>query len=350
MAKVAIITDTHHGARSDSKLFDNNIIKFYHKVLFPYIHKNNVDTILHLGDAVDRSKYITFQTLNSFRTKVMEPVKKMNVHWHSVVGNHDIPLKQDNTINAMNELFGHMENVTIYDKPTEIEIDGRLMLLMPWINKGNEELASKMMKDSKAKIMLGHFEFKGFQMYRGTYAVEGMDPEVVKRFDAVLSGHFHHKSSQNNIHYLGNPYELTWQDYADDRGFHILDTDTLDLTFIPNPHTMYEKVYVDAGTNLADVDISKLKNKYVRVVANDREGEEFDAFIKSIEQIGAYDVDIHVQMERYEVDDNELEDVEDTLTLIREYSKSVNGGEIDPELDSLMVSLYTEATNLSVRG
>jgi DNA repair exonuclease SbcCD nuclease subunit len=49
------------------------------------------------------------------------------------------------------------------------------------------------------------------------------------KFELVMSGHFHTKSQKGNITYLGNTYQMYWNDYADQRGFHIFDTDTLKL-------------------------------------------------------------------------------------------------------------------------
>ena len=34
-------------------------------------------------------------------------------------------------------------------------------------------------------------------------------------------------------------------DYNDQRGFHIFDTETLDTEFIPNPFSMFHKIYYD---------------------------------------------------------------------------------------------------------
>ena len=63
--KVAIITDTHFGARSDSIPFDNFFESFYNDSFFPEIEKQGVKTIIHLGDIFDRRKYINFNTLAS---------------------------------------------------------------------------------------------------------------------------------------------------------------------------------------------------------------------------------------------------------------------------------------------
>ena len=92
---------------------------------------------------------------------------------------------------------------------------------------------------------MGHFEIAGFAMYRGMESHEGLSKDLFKQFDMVFSGHYHHRSNDGHIYYLGNPYELTWQDFNDPRGFHLFDLQTRELEFIGNPYTMFERVEYD---------------------------------------------------------------------------------------------------------
>ena len=56
--KIALITDTHWGARNDNVIFSNYFRKFYDNIFFPLLEERNIKTLLHLGDVVDRRKYI----------------------------------------------------------------------------------------------------------------------------------------------------------------------------------------------------------------------------------------------------------------------------------------------------
>jgi DNA repair exonuclease SbcCD nuclease subunit len=97
---------------------------------------------------------------------------------------------------------------------------------------------------------------------------DGLSKEIFDKFDLVFSGHYHHRSSDKHIHYLGNPYELTWQDYNDPRGFHLFDTDTRTIDFIRNPHTMFARVeYDDKEVEPIDIDKVDLKDKYVKLLS-----------------------------------------------------------------------------------
>ena len=69
--KIALLTDTHFGARNDSPAFSKYFFKFYDEVFFPYLKENNITTLIHLGDIVDRRKFINFKTSHDFRKNFM---------------------------------------------------------------------------------------------------------------------------------------------------------------------------------------------------------------------------------------------------------------------------------------
>ena len=58
--KIAVLNDTHWGARNDSPAFVNYFNRFYDEIFFPYLQENNIKTVIHLGDVVDRRKFINF--------------------------------------------------------------------------------------------------------------------------------------------------------------------------------------------------------------------------------------------------------------------------------------------------
>ena len=45
--KIALITDTHFGARNDSLAFNDHFYKFWREVFFPYIDEHGIDTVIH---------------------------------------------------------------------------------------------------------------------------------------------------------------------------------------------------------------------------------------------------------------------------------------------------------------
>ena len=269
--KVAIITDTHWGARNDSQVFSNYFAKFYENIFFPTLEKRGIRTVIHMGDIVDRRKFINYKTLFQMRHHFFDACYGRYINLHMIIGNHDTFFKNTNSLNSMDCLRLHDDHqVHIYEEPTEVDFDGLKCLMMPWICDETREQSLKAIQDTKAQILFGHLEVKGFEMHIGSFSREGVDANLFQKFDMAMSGHFHHKSDNGNIYYLGNPYQITWSDYKDPRGFHIFDTETRELEFILNPLEMFHKIYYDDDKmtleSIQNEDYSEYKDCYVKVV------------------------------------------------------------------------------------
>ena len=348
--KVAIITDTHFGVRNDSQEFLDYFMRFYKDVFFPTLIARGINTVLHLGDIVDRRKFINYVTLRNMREGFIDKLDGYDVH--VLVGNHDIPYKNTNDINAMRELFAGKPNIKLYMDPAEINIDGCDILFLPWINQENYQQSVELINSTKAQVAMGHLEVKGFDMYRGMPSHEGFEPATFDKFDMVFSGHYHHMSRKGNIHYLGSPYEMIWSDWGDARGFHIFDTETRELEFIANPYQMFQKVwYNDEGTTLEKLldPFPSVKNKQVKVIVQSKTNPYwFDLFMGKVYEEGALDVTIvedHRNMDA--ISDEELvSEAEDTLTILSKYIQGLEIGVDKGDLEKLMRGLYNEALSM----
>ena len=230
--KVAIITDTHYGARKNSKLFHDYFLKFYNDIFFPTIDKEGISTILHLGDAFDNRTGINFAALSWAKDNIFDPIKERGINVHLIVGNHDSYYKNTNDVNAVDLLLREYDNVNVYSEAIEILVDKLKILFVPWINTENEEKTFKLIESTDCKISMGHLELAGFAANKQVIIESGHDRKLFEKFDKVFTGHYHTRSTDGKIIYLGNPYEMFWNDVEDTRGFHIFDTDTLKLTVI----------------------------------------------------------------------------------------------------------------------
>ena len=271
MSKIALITDQHFGGKQDGQHFMNYIEKFYTNQFFPYLKENNITTVIDLGDTFDRRKYVNFHTLHQVKKFYFDVLAERDIRLHSIVGNHSTYYRNTNSVNSSDLLYGHYHNVNIYSKPftihlpqihTYVHID-----IIPWINSENYDETMEFIKNSKSQILFGHLEIDGFAMYKGYVANTGLPKKIFNRYEVACSGHYHHKSSKDNIHYLGAPYEITWNDYDDPRGFHVFDTETRELEFIRNKYRLFEKIYYDDSGN---IDYKKLDtNHYKDKIVND---------------------------------------------------------------------------------
>lgn len=352
--KIALVTDTHWGVRNDNLSFLDYFDRFYSNVFFPELDKRGIHTVLHLGDIVDRRKYISYVTLRRLKEGFIEPCANRGIDLHVIVGNHDVPYKNTNEINAMQELFDATD-VKYYSEVAEVLFDDVPHAIIPWINNGNYASTMEFMQSTEAQVVFGHFEIAGCLMDRGNMNEHGMKISDFKRFDRVMSGHFHHKSTTGNIDYLGCPYELTWSDYQDPKGFHIYDTETRQLEFIRNPYSMFNKVfYNDEGKTLdelLDQDFRAYEGTYVKVVKNSNGNPYwFDKFMDKllkVEPISIQVVEDHLNLD-IEDDDDLVNEAEDTMTILSKYIDGMPDNVPKKKLDSLMKSLYNEALHFEV--
>ena len=315
--KVAIITDTHYGARKGSKYLHDYFELFYSNVFFPYLEEHKIDTIIHMGDIFDSRKAIDLQSLEWSKRVVFEPLKKYNVH--ALIGNHDCYYKNTNYVNSPELLLKDYENIKTYSKATEISLDKLKILLLPWINSENYDETEKLIKKTKAKIAMGHLEVNGFKATRGHMMENGMDAKVFDKFEKVYSGHFHTRSNDGKIYYLGNPYEMFWNDVNDTRGFHIFDTETLEHTPINNPYKLFYNIYYE-DTNPKLFNATEYENKIVKVIVRKKNDlKQFEKFIEKLYSVGIHDLKIIENFDIQESEDFEISEEESTISILNRY-------------------------------
>jgi len=351
--QIALLTDTHFGARNDNLNFNEYFYKFYDNIFFPTLKERGITTCIHLGDVVDRRKYISYRIANDFRSRFIGKFQRAGIDFHIVIGNHDTYYKNTNRVNSMEELVG-TDRFKIYVSPKVVEFDDTPILLMPWINNNNYDESMKALAKSKADILMGHLEVNGFMMNVNTIvATDGWDKKLFKRFDVVFSGHFHHKSDDGQIFYLGAPYEIYWTDFNDPRGFHIFDTATRELEYIVNPHTIYKKIYYDDTKNdYTKHDVSQYKEHYVKlIVVNKKDLYRFDMFVDRLLMADAFDVKIiedFSELDATNVSDDIVENTEDTMTLLEKYINELDVTLDKNRLKNTMKALYNEAQDLEL--
>ena len=315
--KVAIITDTHFGARKGSKHLHDYFELFYRDVFFPSLEEHQIDTVIHMGDIFDSRKAIDLQTLEWSKRVILEPLKKYKVYL--TIGNHDCYYKNTNNVNSPELLLRNYPNIEVHTKATEVIVDKLKILFLPWINSENFEETEKLIKKTKAKVAMGHLEVNGFKATRGHMMENGMDSKVFNKFEKVYSGHFHTRSNDGKIYYLGNPYEMFWNDVNDPRGFHIFDTETLEHTPINNPYRLFYNIYYE-DTNHKLFNTTMYKDKIVKVIVRQKSKlEEFDKFIDKLYASGVQDLKI---IENFEIQENDvfnIDEDENTISILNRY-------------------------------
>jgi hypothetical protein len=346
--KIALLNDTHFGCRNDSPAFMEYQNKFYDEVFFPYLIENNIKTLVHLGDVVDRRKFINHNTAHNFRVKFWDRLEDLNIDTHIIIGNHDTYYKNTNEVNAMENL-NITSQASIYTRPREVEFDGTKIQFLPWICDDNYEESIHAIDHSNADICFGHLEIKGFEMHGGHMNEHGLSREQFRRFEKVLSGHFHKKSDDGHIYYLGTQYEIMWSDYKCPKGFHIFDTATREIERVENPHKIFKKfVYDDTKYDYTHQRLENYDNCFVKLIVSQKTKEEM--YSKLIEKF-YNDINVHelVIVEdptdiKTSVRDDILDSGEDTLTFLRNYIDQVDTDLDKHKLKEFAKELYVEAS------
>jgi len=315
--KIAIITDTHYGARKGSKHLHDYFEKFYDDVFFPTLEEQGITTVVHMGDAFDSRKSIDYQSLEWSKRVVFDRLKKYDVHM--IIGNHDCYYKNTNNVNSPELLLQTYNNIKTYSEVSEITLDKLKILIIPWINAENFEDTVKVVKTTDSICVMGHLELNGFRAHRGHVMEDGMDCKLFDKFDKVFSGHYHTRSDNGKIFYLGNPYEMFWNDVNDTRGFHIFDTDTLTHTPVNNPYKLFYNIYYE-DTPYQMFDASEYENKIVKVIVRKKTNPKaFEKFIDKLYVSGIQDLKIVENFEIQESEEFEIDEDENTLSILNRY-------------------------------
>lgn len=350
--KIAILNDTHCGIRNSSDIFMQYQERFYTEVFFPYLLENDIKHILHLGDYYDNRKTINFKALQHNRKIFLEPMRKHGITMDIIPGNHDVYYKNTNELNALKELQGHyMNEVNLILEPRVMDYDGLKVGLIPWINDENEKESLEFISKCKADVIGAHLELTGFEMQRGMPCHDGMSPEIFSRFEMVLSGHFHTRSSIGNIHYLGSQMEHFWSDVGDNKYFHILDTTTRELTPVHNPVTIYEKIYYDHEQMSKFQDLKYLDEKFVKlIVVNKGDHYEFERFVDRIQAQKIHELKIAEDFKEF-LGENVVDDkisLDDTETIVYNYIDAVNTDLDKDRIKREVSELMTEAQTMEI--
>ena len=351
--KLAILNDTHCGIRNSSEIFLNNAEDFYKNIFFPECEKRGITQILHLGDYYDHRKFVNFKALNHNRKCFLNELRKRKMSMDIIPGNHDTYYKNTNDLNSLKELLGHyMNEVHIIMDPTVMEYGSLKIALLPWLNQENYEQSMNFIRECKADWLGAHLELMGFDMLKGIQNHHGMNPEIFKKFEMVLTGHFHTASQRENVWYLGSQMEFFWSDAHDPKYFHIVDTETREIEKIQNTYTLFHKILYNADKmDYNNYDTSQLKNKFVKVVVvNKGDSFIFDRFIDRIQSQEVYDLKIAENFSEFvgqNIADEGLE-VDDTPKLMDDYIEAVDTDLDKGRIKIQMRDLMTQAQALEV--
>ena len=345
MTRISCLTDTHWTARKSSRHLHDYFELFYKNIFFPALEEQGVEIVVHMGDAFDNRKSIDFWGLDWTRRVVLEPLRKYEVHM--IVGNHDIFLRNSTEINAPELLLKDYPNIKTYSSPTNTKVGGIDMTFIPWICSENYDETLKVIKKSKAKIAMGHLELQGFRVNKHLVMEEhGLDPNIFTKFQKVFSGHYHTRSDNGRIFYLGNPYEMYWTDVNDTRGFHIFDTETFEHTPINNPYKLFYNIYYE-DTPHQTFDAREYEKKIVKVIVRKKSNiKSFEKFIDKLYSCGIQELKIIENFEIQESEEFNIDEDENTISILNRYIDESEFNYNKTIIKGILQDIYKQASEV----
>jgi DNA repair exonuclease SbcCD nuclease subunit len=341
--KVAIITDTHYGARKNSKLFHDYFLKFYNDIFFPTLEEYGINKVIHLGDAFDSRKGIDFSALSWAKNNIFDRLQEMCIDVHLITGNHDCYYKNTNNLNAVDLLLREYNNVTVYSEPTEVMLGKLPTLFIPWINQENEEKTLKLIQKTTCPCAMGHLELQGFSPHRGFVMDHGMESKLFGKFTRVYSGHYHTRSDNGIVFYLGNPYEIYWTDVNDTRGFTIFDTETMTHEPVNNPYRMFYNIYYE-DTDYQTFDTREYQSKIVRIIVRKKtDTKKFEKFVDKLYASNVAEIKVVENFASQECESFEAFESEDTVSILNRYIEEAEINLDKSIIRKMIQEIYQEA-------
>lgn len=357
--KSAIFTDIHIGRKQFDQNKAQQTLSYMEKEITQQIESGNISNVIILGDFYDHRRIIDwriFNMVNSFFTKLDKICDNIVI----VVGNHDCYYKNRIDENSLSYLGQMFDSVHIVEETQFIKHNEKNLLYVPWVVSGEDSNNPSKAKIKKADMILGHFEFVGFELLPGVMANHGQDSDMYKG-KKVLSGHYHSSSEKNSVMYLGVCEQMTWSDHNSKKGYYILNEE-LELEFIENNSTeRFVKIYFnsEADKKVTVMGIRETKQQFksavellkqedltkhiIKVYVTDKsEIVEFNNFIVSLDMqhIKYILIDITPEMNDmihlHHDSSNEVENVNDMLL-----------GLIGEEDKKFFNEIYSEALQLN---
>ncbi len=231
---VAVLADVHFGYAGNE--FLDSELRFFREVLVPELKRRKIKKIIQLGDLFENRRNIDVYVKNKVYDLFENDLK--DFEWYIFPGNHDVYFKNSNEIHSL-RFLKKFKNVTVINDITEIEINKRKFLFVPWLY--DLEIFKTYINEHDIKEVdacFGHFDIIGSKMSKNAFSKNGLTKDLLFKFKKVFSGHYHSRSiekrGEHELVYVGMPYQLNRGDEGEERGFCILHCDDLSYEFVEN--------------------------------------------------------------------------------------------------------------------
>lgn len=329
---IAIVGDIHLGKISADQIKKDKIFesqKLFFDEFRVFCTNNNIKEIIWTGDIFDNNRSVE-SSIIQYGVNLFHKVFSDCTH-HIILGNHCLYERDSLDITSLTCLE-HLSNINVYKKPTKVNLLGKKFLFTPYLVKSLiGKFTTNIEKIGKSSdVVVGHFDIVGAVMESGTPSKIGLDMNsILDNINLTISGHYHNISEysrgNNKIQYVGTPYQMTFGDHGQQRGFWTLDED-LNLKFYENKLSYtFEKIDYDSLHN-----IDKMHGSFVHCTypANLTD-EELFKFNKKLESLDSISFKSEPK-EILKIEDIKLDitDDEDIIVDTNAMSDAINAGDM----------------------
>lgn len=288
--KICILGDMHFNIKNGNKIFQKNIKKFCDLVLFPYLFGHKINVVLQSGDIFDSRTSTHSEGLNNSKECFFDKLKHNNIHLHLILGNHDLFYRESLSINTPELVLAEYNNITIYKDPTTVKFDSITVDFLSWICDENRDKTLNYIAKSKSDYCFAHLELVGFKMSKSYVAEHGDDSKLFSNYKRVWSGHYHTSSKSDNIFYLGNPTQDTWESVDEVKGFYVFDTETREMEFVENSYNLFERLVYNESLDYIRPNITE---KYVKLIIQKcTDNKKLEKYIEELWKENPYDIKV----------------------------------------------------------
>lgn len=244
-----------------------------------YAEKNNIDTIVGLGDFFDR------ETLNSEEITALTGIRWSNIPHYLLIGNHE--MGRNDLFYSSTNVF-NSKNFYIISKLSLINLDQNVnTIFIPYIiNPSSNYLTNK---KNKKTIIFSHNDIAGIQLGKFISKAGFEIKDIEENCDLFINGHIHNGMKiTDKIINLGN---LTGQNFSEDaykysHNIMILDTNTLKYELIENPYAI--NFYKVDGVNYTPNFCAFKQNSVITIKSLEKDVSYYEEEIKKYSNIIEY--------------------------------------------------------------
>lgn len=346
MKKIALISDVHFGVNKNSEMFLKNSLNYFKNEFVPYLKENGITKIYVLGDLYENRTSINVRVNSEVYHLFTDILSDFEIT--ITLGNHDLFYNNTTDVHSLKYL-NNFKNIRIVDKPVVEDIYGTKVLLCPWITDYNDSKITKLFKNSEAEVLFGHFDIIGFSLNNFKINTDvGFSIKDFINFKKVFTGHYHKFSSkkikETEIVYLGSPYQTNRNDLNDDKGFIVLDMETI----------KYERILNKTSIKYIDIQYPNIPTEkeingniitlHINIDKKDIVGDVIEKYIAKIEGMNPVDkVNINLNIHNDEASTDILQkgitSVEDLMEMYVNDNDSITDKE---EILKIVKEIYNE--------